>query len=179
MDQTKTTKLSPQKIIPFLWFDTNCEEAVSYYVDTFNGAPYSDKSAKINFIQRYEPGLNTPGAKEMEGKVLTTEFELAGQAFQALDGGPIFKFNEAISMLVNCQDQEEVDYFWGKLSAVPEAEQCGWCQDKFGLSWQIVPRRLSELAADEDKTKAHRVINAMLEMKKLDIAALEKAYSSP
>ncbi len=165
-----------QKIIPFLWFDHNCEEAVNYYVDTFNNSPYSTKTSKINFIQRYEKGLKTPGASEMDGKILTTEFELEGQVFQALDGGPVFKFNESVSLMVDCKDQAEVDYFWDRLSAAPESEQCGWCKDKFGLSWQIIPHRLNELAGDSDKEKAHRVVNAMLEMKKLVIADLEKAY---
>lgn len=167
-----------QKITPFLWFDKNCEEAVNYYVEVFNNAPYSNRNSKINFIQRYEEGMEAPGTKEMLGKVITTEFELDGQKFQALDGGPIFKFNESISMLVDCKDQEEVDYFWEKLSAVPESEQCGWCKDKFGLSWQIIPRRLSELAGDKDKEKAHKVINEMLKMKKLVVSDLEEAYKS-
>jgi predicted 3-demethylubiquinone-9 3-methyltransferase (glyoxalase superfamily) len=164
-----------QKLTPFLWFDKNCEEAVNYYVDVFNGAPYGDKNSKINFIQRYEKGIETPGAREMEGKVLTTEFELAGQKFQALDGGPIFKFNESISLLVDCKDQKEVDYFWGKLSAVPKSEQCGWCKDKFGLSWQIIPRRLGELLGDHNREKSHKVANAMLKMHKIVVADLEKA----
>jgi predicted 3-demethylubiquinone-9 3-methyltransferase (glyoxalase superfamily) len=167
-----------QKITPFLWFDRNCEEAVNYYVETFNGAPGSDKSSKINFIQRYEPGIETPGAKEFEGLVLTAEFVLAGQTFQALDGGPIFKFNESVSFMIECRDQAEVDYFWDKLSAVPESEQCGWVKDKFGLSWQIIPRRLNELMADKDRAKAHKVANAMLKMKKIEVAELEKAYES-
>lgn len=164
-----------QKITTFLWFDKNCEEAINYYVNVFNGAPYSKKNSKINFIQRYEKGIETPGAEEMEGKILTAEIELDGQVFQALDGGPYFKFNEAISLLVDCKDQKEVDYFWSKLSAVKESEQCGWCKDKFGLSWQIVPRRLTELFADPDRKKAHRVANAMLKMHKLVVADLEKA----
>jgi predicted 3-demethylubiquinone-9 3-methyltransferase (glyoxalase superfamily) len=164
-----------QKITTFLWFDKNCEEAVNYYVKVFNEAPYSANNSKINFIQRYEKGIETPGAEEMEGKILTVEFELGGQVFQALDGGPYFKFNEAISLLVDCKDQAELDYFWGKLSAVPESEQCGWCKDAFGLSWQIVPRRLTELLADPDREKAHRVANAMLKMHKLVVADLEKA----
>jgi len=164
-----------QKITTFLWFDKNCEEAVNYYVDVFNGAPYSDKNSKINFIQRYEKGIKAPGAEEMEGKILTVEFELAGQKFQALDGGPYFKFNEAISLSIDCKDQKEVDYFWRKLSNVPESEQCGWVKDKFGLSWQIIPRRLGELMADPDKEKAHKVANAMLQMKKIVVADLEKA----
>lgn len=165
-----------QKITPFLWFDKNCEEAVNYYVETFNHAPYSPKNSKINFIQRYEKGIETPGAAEMEGKILTVEFELDGQKFQALDGGPIFQFNEAISLMVDCKDQVEVDYFWSKLSASPENEQCGWCKDKFGLSWQIIPKRLGELMSDPDKEKAHRVANTMLKMKKIVVAELEKAY---
>lgn len=167
--------MNKQKITPFLWFDKNCEEAVNYYIDVFNGAPGSDKSSKVNFLQRYEKGIETPGSEEMEGKILTAEFELEGQKFQALDGGPIFKFNESISFMVDCRDQEEVDYFWEKLSAVPESEQCGWCKDKFGLSWQIIPKRLGELMGDPDKEKAHRVANAMLQMHKIVIEDLEKA----
>lgn len=167
-----------QKITPFLWFNMNCEEAVDYYVDTFNNAPGGQKDSKINFVQRYEKGMETPGIEKMLGKIITVEFELAGQKFQALDGGPTFKFNESISMLVDCTDQEEVDYFWEKLSAVPESEQCGWCKDKFGLSWQVIPRRLSELAGDKDKEKAKKAINAMLDMKKIIVADLEKAYNS-
>lgn len=167
-----------QKITPFLWFDKNCEGAIHYYVDTFNNAPYSEKNSKVNFIQRYERGIETPGAEEMEGKVLTAEFELQGQTFQALDGGPIFKLNESFSLLVDCKDQEEVDYFWEKLSAVPESEQCGWCKDQFGLSWQIIPRRLGELLADQDRQRAYRVANAMLKMHKIIVADLEEAYHS-
>lgn len=165
-----------QKITTFLWFDKNCEEAVNYYVEVFNGAPHSEKDSKVNFVQRYEKGIETPGAEEMEGKVLTTEFELAGQTFQALDGGPTFKFNESISLMVETEDQEETNYFWGKLSAVPESEQCGWLKDKFGLSWQIIPKRLGELLSDPDREKAHRVANAMLKMHKIVVSELEKAY---
>jgi predicted 3-demethylubiquinone-9 3-methyltransferase (glyoxalase superfamily) len=164
-----------QKIVPSLWFDKNCEEAINYYIDTFNTAPYKDKESKIVSIARYEKGMDTPGMPEMEGKVITAIFELAGQRFMALDGGPIFKFNESVSFYVECADQKEVDYFWEKLSAVAESEQCGWLKDRFGLSWQIVPKRLGELLSDPDKEKAHRVMNSMLQMKKIDIAALEKA----
>jgi predicted 3-demethylubiquinone-9 3-methyltransferase (glyoxalase superfamily) len=164
-----------QKTTTFLWFDRNAEEAMNFYVDVFNGAPNKAGTSKVIRIDRYEKGIDAPGAAEMEGKVLTGVFELAGQRFMALDGGPIFKFNEAISLLVECQDQKEVDYFWEKLSAVPESEQCGWVKDKFGLSWQITPKRLDELAGDPDREKAHRVINAMLQMKKIDIAELERA----
>jgi predicted 3-demethylubiquinone-9 3-methyltransferase (glyoxalase superfamily) len=165
-----------QKITTFLWFNKNCEEAVNYYVETFNNAPYSNNNSKINFIQRYEKGINAPGAEEMEGKIITVQFELDGQKFQALDGGPIFKFTEAISLLVDCKDQKEVDYFWEKLSSSKENEQCGWCKDKFGLSWQIIPRRLGELLGDKDKEKAHKAANAMLKMKKIVVADLEKAF---
>jgi predicted 3-demethylubiquinone-9 3-methyltransferase (glyoxalase superfamily) len=101
---------------------------------------------------------------------------LEGQEFRALDGGPIFKFNESISLYVDCVDQEEVDYLWEKLSTVPESEQCGWCKDKFGVSWQIIPRKLGELMSDPDKEKSGRVISAMLQMKKIDVAGLQKAY---
>jgi predicted 3-demethylubiquinone-9 3-methyltransferase (glyoxalase superfamily) len=165
-----------QKITPFLWFDKNCEEAINYYVEIFNGGPYKDKDSKIISIARYEKEVDTPGAEEMEGKILTVEFELNGQKFQALDGGPIFKFNEAVSFLVETKDQEETDYFWEKLSAVPESEQCGWLKDKFGLSWQIIPKRLGELLADPNKEKSHKVANAMLKMHKIVIEDLEKAY---
>lgn len=165
-----------QKITPCLWFDTNCEEAMNYYVKVFNEAPGSRKNSKVNFIQRYEKGIHTPGAREMEGKVLTGQFELDGQRYVALDGGPIFKFSESISLMVDCRDQEEVDYFWSKLSAVKESEQCGWCKDKFGLSWQIIPKRMGELLADPSREKAHRVANAMLQMHKIVIKDLEEAY---
>lgn len=164
-----------EKITPCLWFDKNCEEAVNYYIDTFNGSPHKSGESRIISIARYEKGMETPGIEEMEGKVLTAVFELAGQSFIALDGGPVFKFNESISFQIECEDQEEVDYFSGKLSAVAESEICGWVKDKFGLSWQITPKRLIELLADSDKEKAHRVMNAMLKMKKIDITKLEEA----
>jgi predicted 3-demethylubiquinone-9 3-methyltransferase (glyoxalase superfamily) len=164
-----------QKITTFLWFDKQAEEAMNYYVEVFNGAPHKSAESKINLIARYEKGIEAPGAEEMEGKVITGEFELNGQKFMCLDGGPIFKFTEAISLFVECEDQAEVDYFWEKLSAVPESEQCGWCKDKFGLSWQIIPKRLGELLSDPDKEKAHKVVNVMLQMHKLDVAKLEEA----
>ena len=165
-----------QKITPCLWFDMNCEEAVNFYVDTFNGNPNKKSSSKIISIQRYEEGMNTPDNDKMVGKVLTAAFELEGQPFIALDGGPIFKFNESISFQVECENQEEVDYFFDKLSAVPESEICGWLKDKYGMSWQITPKRLIELLQDPDKEKAHRVMNAMLKMKKIVIKDLEDAY---
>lgn len=164
------------KIVPSLWFDTQCEEAMNYYVDTFNGAPYKKEASKIISITRYEKGMEAPGAKQMLGKVITGIFELAGQRYMALDGGPTFNFTEAISFYVECADQKEVDYFWDKLSAVPEAEQCGWCKDKFGLSWQIVPKQLGELMGDPDPAKSMRVVNAMLKMHKIIVADLQSAH---
>ena len=164
------------KIVPSLWFDVQCEEAMNYYVDTFNGAPHKKEESKIVSITRYEKGMEAPGAEQMEGKVITGIFELAGQRFMALDGGPVFNFTEAISFFVECADQKEVDYFWNKLSAVAEAEQCGWCKDKFGMSWQIVPKQLGELIGTPDPVKSKRVINAMLKMKKIIVADLQKAY---
>lgn len=166
-----------QKIIPCLWFDKETEEAINFYIDVFNGAPHKKQESKIISIQRYEKGMEAPGTEEMEGKIITAIFELAGQRFMALDGGPVFKFTEAISLDVECEDQAEVDYFWEKLSAVSESEQCGWLKDKFGLSWQIVPKRLGELLSDPNKKKSHAALNAMLKMHKLDIAELEKAFN--
>ena len=165
-----------QKITPFLWFNQNAEEAMNFYVSVFNGSPYKKAESKINYIARYEKGMEVPGTNEMLGKVITAEFELNGQKFMCLDGGPIFKFTEAVSFYVNCEDQKEVDYFWKKLSAVAESEQCGWLKDKFGLSWQIIPKQLMKLAGDKDPVKSKRVVNAMLKMHKIVIKDLEKAY---
>jgi predicted 3-demethylubiquinone-9 3-methyltransferase (glyoxalase superfamily) len=133
-----------QKITPFLWFDKQAEEAMNFYVEVFNGAPGKATESKVVSVARYPEGGEGPMAG-MGGKVLNGNFELAGQSFMALDGGPIFKFNESISFYVECKDQEEVDYFWGKLSSVPESEQCGWCKDKFGLSCKIIPTKQKSL----------------------------------
>lgn len=165
-----------QKITPFLWFDKNAEEAMKFYIDVFSGSPYKKGDSKIISIARYEKGMEVPGMPEMEGKVITAVFELNGQRFMVLEGGLIFKFTEAISLYVECDNQEEVDYFWEKLSYVPESEQCGWLKDKYGLSWQIIPKQLGELAGDKNPEKARRVVNAMLKMKKIDIQGLKKAY---
>jgi predicted 3-demethylubiquinone-9 3-methyltransferase (glyoxalase superfamily) len=167
-----------QKIVPSLWFDTQTEEAVNLYISVFNGAPHTRGNSRLISLQRYEKGMEVPGADEMEGKVITAIFELDGQRFMALDGGPIFKLNEAVSFYVECEDQAEVDYFWEKLSAVPEAEQCGWLKDRFGLSWQIVPKQLGELLSSPDKAKALSATNAMLKMKKLVIADLQSAFDN-
>lgn len=158
------------KIAPFLWFDKNAEEAMNFYVDIFNGSPGKTADSKIVSIRRYEKGMDAPGMPEMEGKVLTGVFELNGQKFMALDGGAQdWQFNEGLSMYVECEDQSEIDYFYEKLSAVPESEICGWLKDKYGLSWQINPKNMDEL------TKTNEQINAMLKMKKIIIADLEKA----
>lgn len=157
-----------QKITPSLWFDKNAEEAMNFYTTVF-------EDSKIVTIKRYPEGFTEGPMAGMDGKVLYGEFELNGQKFICLDGGPIFKFNESVSFIVDCADQEEVDYFWEKLSAVPESEQCGWLKDKFGVSWQIIPKQLGELMNDPDTEKANRVLQAMLQMKKIVIADLEKA----
>jgi predicted 3-demethylubiquinone-9 3-methyltransferase (glyoxalase superfamily) len=152
------------KITPFLWFDNQAEEAVNLYTSIF-------KNSKIKEVSRY--GEAGPGPA---GQVMTVNFQLDGQEFIALNGGPNFKFTEAFSLVVSCETQSEVDMFWEKLSAGGEESQCGWLKDKFGLSWQIVPTALSELAGDPDLVKSQRVIQAMLQMRKLDIAGLQRAY---
>jgi len=159
--------MAAQKVVPCLWFDKNAEEAMNFYTSIF-------EDSRIVSITRYPEGGEGPMAG-MGGKVLTGIFELNGQRFMCLDGGPVFKFNEAVSFQIECQDQREVDELWEKLSAVPEAEQCGWVKDKFGVSWQIIPKRMGELMADADPAKARRVTDAMLKMKKIDIAELERA----
>lgn len=165
-----------QKIVPSLWFDMQCEEAVNFYVSLFNGSPHKGGNSRIISLTRYEKGMQTPGIEQMVGKVLTAIFELNGQRFMALDGGPMFKFNEALSFYVECEDQEEVDYFWNRLSAVPESEVCGWLKDRFGLSWQIIPKKMGELLGSPNRSKAMAATNAMLQMKKIVIADLQKAF---
>lgn len=154
----------------------NAEEAMNFYVDVFNGSPRKEHESKIVSIFRYPEGVEEEHMKGMDGKVLNGIFELEGNRFICLDGGPLFKFNESISFYVECEDQEEVDYFWEKLSAVPESEQCGWLKDKFGLSWQIIPKQMGELLSSPDQEKSGRAMQAMLQMHKIDIAALQKAY---
>jgi predicted 3-demethylubiquinone-9 3-methyltransferase (glyoxalase superfamily) len=153
-----------QKITPFLWFDDQAEEAVNFYTSIF-------KNSRIGSISRY--GEEGPGGK---GKVMTATFQLGGQEFMALNGGPVFTFSPAISFFVNCETQEEVDELWEKLSEEGEKGQCGWLKDKFGVSWQIVPTILGELLNDPDAEKASRVTKAMLQMNKLDIKILKQAY---
>lgn len=167
-----------QKIITHLWFDDQAEEAMDFYVSVFKSSPMKNGAdSRIVSIKRYPDNMQVGPMTDMAGKVLTGVFELAGQRFMALDGGPMFKFNESVSLLIDCEKQEEIDHFWNALSAVPEAEQCGWVKDKFGLSWQINAKALGELMAAPDAEKSARVMQAMLQMKKLDIAALEEAYA--
>ena len=154
-----------QKITPCLWFDTQAEEAARFYVSIF-------KNSKIGDISRY--GDAGPGPK---GGVLVVVFELDGVRFTALNGGPVFKFNEAISLQVDCADQAEVDDMWDRLSAGGQTSQCGWLKDRYGVSWQIVPRILMELIGDPDPAKSQRVMAAMLKMTKIDIAKLQEAYA--
>lgn len=163
------------KITPFLWFDTNAEEAMNFYVDIFNNSPSKSEPSGVKHIERYPNGVTDGPMKGMDGKVLTGIFELNGQKFMAIDGGPLFKFNESISFYVDCENQDEVDYFWGKLSAVPESEQCGWLKDKFGLSWQIIPKEMNDILQNPDKQRAGRALQAMLQMGKIDLDVLRKA----
>ena len=153
-----------QKITPFLWFDTNAEEAINFYTSIF-------KDSKIGKVVRWPKGGPGP-----EGSLLTGDFTLNGQVFTAINGGPQFKFNESISFVVDCGEQDEVDYYWNKLTEGGEESQCGWLKDKFGLSWQITPTILSDMLADKDQKKSQRAMKAMMQMKKLDIQKLEEAF---
>ena len=160
-----------QKITPCLWFDHEAEEAAAFYCSIF-------RNSKIVGIARYgEAGHEFHG--KPAGSVMTVAFELDGQTFTALNGGPMFRFNEAVSLQVNCETQDEMDHFWSKLSAGGDvhAQQCGWLKDKYGLSWQIVPAVLPKMLQDPDPAKSQRVMQAVLQMKKLDIAGLERAYA--
>lgn len=153
-----------QKIIPCLWFDGNAEEAANFYASVL-------PDSRVKAVHRTP--ADTPSGPE--GSVLTVEFTVAGQDFVGLNGGPIFKFNEAVSFQIMCDDRAEADRYTNALSAVPEAEQCGWVKDKYGLSWQVVPRRMLQLLADPDHARAKRAMEAMLQMKRIDIAAVERA----
>ncbi len=153
-----------QKIVPFLWFDTQAEEAAKFYVSLF-------KNSKMGAVTRY--GDAGPGPK---GTAMSVQFQLNGQDFHALNGGPIFKFTEAISMFVNCESQEEVDVLWEKLSEGGSKSQCGWLKDRYGLSWQVIPTALGKLLGDRDPAKSQRVMRAMLKMTKIEIEKLEQAY---
>lgn len=162
-------QITSTKIVPCLWFDQQGEQAARFYVEAF---PHS----KITHIARFaEAGKEIHGQKP--GSVMTVSFELAGQAFTALNGGPLFKFSEAVSLQIMCDSQEEVDHYWAHLTAGGDAsaQQCGWLKDRYGLSWQVVPKRLLELLDDKDNARRERAFAAMMEMKKIDVAVLERA----
>jgi predicted 3-demethylubiquinone-9 3-methyltransferase (glyoxalase superfamily) len=159
-----------QKLALHLWFDYQAEEAAGYYTSIFN-------NSSIGRVSRYgKEGFEIH--KMPEGTVLTVEFEIEGMQFIALNGGPLFQFNEAMSIMINCDNQAEIDYYWDKLSqgGDPAAQQCGWLKDKFGVSWQVSPVILNDMIADKDKEKSGRAMTAMLQMKKFDIEKLQKAY---
>ena len=163
-------ELTAKKITPCLWFDTQAEEAAKFYASVF-------KNAKIGKISRYgKEGFEVHGKKA--GTVMTVEFEIEGQKFLALNGGPHFKFNEAVSFQVPCETQEEIDYFWSTLAKDGEQGRCGWLKDKFGLSWQVFPRALPEMLMDGNSETAQRVMRSMLQMRKIDIAALKRAQAA-
>ena len=159
-----------QKITPCLWFDGQAEEAATFYVSIFD-------NAEMGAVNRYgKEGFGIHGRPE--GSVMTVTFRLDGQEFVALNGGPLFKFTEAVSLMVRCESQAEIDRYWERLTegGDPDAQQCGWLKDKYGLSWQIVPAALSDMMKDPDRRKSERVMKALLPMKKLDLAALRRAY---
>ncbi len=169
MAHKKKAGMLKQKITPVLWFDTQAEEAAKFYTSIF-------KNSKIGDIAYYGKATEEVSGKKA-GSVMTVEFELAGQQFVALNGGTAFKFTEAISFAVNCETQEEIDELWEKLVEGGEESQCGWLKDKYGVSWQITPTALNEMVLDKDPKKVDQVLGEMLKMKKLDIAALEKAFN--
>jgi len=160
--------IAKQKITPCLWFDSEAEEAAKLYCAIF-------KNARISAVSRY-PEAGQEVHHKPAGSVMVVEFEIDGQTFTALNGGPNFKFNEAISLQVHCETQAEVDYFWSKLTQGGEEGPCGWLKDKYGLSWQVVPAAIPKMMTDPDPAKSARVMNAFMKMKKLDIATLERAY---
>ena len=160
-----------QKITPCLWFDTQAEEAARFYVSVF-------EKSRINTISRYgEAGRDVHGKKP--GSVLTVEFEIAGQSFTALNGGPLFKFNEAVSFQVFCDTQDEIDHYWSRLSQGGHESRCGWLKDKYGVSWQVVPSALPAMLTDADRAKSERVFDALMKMKKFDLDALTRAHAGP
>jgi predicted 3-demethylubiquinone-9 3-methyltransferase (glyoxalase superfamily) len=164
----KAQQHMPTKLTPCLWFDNQAEDAADFYTAIF-------PNSRITAISRYgEAGKEQHGRPP--GSVMVVAFELNGQPFTGLNGGPAFKFSEAVSFQIECETQEDVDLYWEKLSAVPEAEMCGWLKDKFGLSWQVVPKILHELVGDPDSEKSGRAMQAMLKMKKLNIAELKRAF---
>lgn len=159
------TEAHMHRITPFLWFDNQAEEAMNFYVGIF-------KNSKVQSVNRYPKGGPMPA-----GSVMTASFSLDGQPFIALNAGPVYKFTEAISFVVDCETQDEVDYYWQRLAEGGEEGRCAWLKDKFGLSWQIVPKQLGQLLSDPDPAKSGRVMQAMMQMQKIDIAALQRAHA--
>jgi predicted 3-demethylubiquinone-9 3-methyltransferase (glyoxalase superfamily) len=163
-------QMTGQKITPCLWFESQAEEAAKFYASVF-------KNSKIGKISRYgKEGFEIHGQKA--GTVMTAEFEIEGQKFVALNGGPHFKFNEAVSFQVHCETQQEIDHFWSKLAEGGQEQPCGWLKDKFGLSWQVIPKALPQMLMDENPEKAQRIMKSMLQMRKIDLAALERARAA-
>jgi predicted 3-demethylubiquinone-9 3-methyltransferase (glyoxalase superfamily) len=163
-------QMTGQKITPCLWFESQAEEAAKFYASVF-------KNSKIGKISRYgKEGFEIHGQKA--GTVMTAEFEIEGQKFVALNGGPHFKFNEAVSFQVHCETQQEIDHFWSKLAEGGQEQPCGWLKDKFGLSWQVIPKALPQMLMDENPKKAQRIMKSMLQMRKIDLAALERARAA-
>ncbi len=158
-----------QKITPFLWFDDQAEAAANYYVSIF-------KNSKISSVQRYDDAAAQASGRP-KGSVMTVAFLLDGQEFVALNGGPVYKITPAVSFVVNCDTQAEIDDMWGKLTAGGEEVQCGWLTDKFGVSWQVVPTTLDQLICGSDPAKSGRAMQALMQMKKIDIAVLQRAYN--
>jgi predicted 3-demethylubiquinone-9 3-methyltransferase (glyoxalase superfamily) len=157
------TRAMPRQIVPNLWFDTEAEEAANFYISVF-------PNSRIVFVSHY-----TEGSPREAGMVMTVEFELDGQRFVGINGGPQFKFDEAVSFQITCEDQDELDYYWDRLTDGGSESQCGWLKDRFGLSWQVVPTGMEELFSDPDPERARRAMQAMLQMRKLDVAALRRA----
>jgi predicted 3-demethylubiquinone-9 3-methyltransferase (glyoxalase superfamily) len=168
--EEKKMQIEPTKIMPCLWFDTQAEDAAKFYVSVF-------KNSKMGKLSRYVKEGQEIHGKEA-GSVMTAEFEIEGVKFVALNGGPYFKFSEAVSFQVLCETQSEIDYFWNKFTAEGKEAQCGWLKDKFGLSWQIIPNALPQMLMDENTEKAQRVMKAMLQMRKIDIDALKRAQTA-
>jgi predicted 3-demethylubiquinone-9 3-methyltransferase (glyoxalase superfamily) len=163
-------QMTAQKITPCLWFESQAEEAAKFYASVF-------KNSKLGKVSRYvKEGFEIHGQKA--GTVMTVEFEIEGQKFVALNGGPHFKFNEAVSFQVHCETQQEIDHFWSKLGEGGQEQPCGWLKDKFGLSWQVIPKALPQMLMDESSDKAQRVMKSMLQMRKIDLAALERARAA-
>lgn len=165
-----------QKVSTYLWYEKDAEEAMNFYVAVFNNSPFKKVESRIVSIDHFPDGPLEGPMAGLEGKVVHGIFELEGIQHVAFDGGPQFKFTPAISLYVDCDSQEEVDYFWDSLSALPEAEACGWLADKYGLSWQIIPKQLGELMSGPDPEKSGRVMQAMLKMKKIDVEELRRAH---